>query len=164
MVDKAAQLEQCRSSIRRTRILGALGMDKKDFDGLLDERRKTGKPLVLIIEDDASQQALYRLGKEVFGMIPYIVTSCVEGMEAAELVDFDLVLVDLKLPNMDGMECTTKIREIERRRGVRMPIIAITADAMPGVREKCIGAGMDDYLSKPFSLHQLTDKISDWAA
>jgi CheY-like chemotaxis protein len=139
-------------------------MNKKDVDELLKERRQTGKPLVLIIEDDESQQVLYRVGKNIFGMIPYIVTSCSEGMRAAERVDFDLVLVDLRLPQLDGMECTKKIREVEKRRGIRTPIIAITADAMPGVREKCIEAGMDDYLSKPFSLHQLTDKISSWAA
>jgi CheY-like chemotaxis protein len=67
------------------------------------------------------------------------------------------------LPHIDGLECTKKIRKIEEERGVHTPIIAITADAMPGTREKCIEAGMDDYLAKPFSLNELTDKISSWA-
>jgi two-component system, sensor histidine kinase and response regulator len=140
------------------------GMDTKELNELLDERDRSGKPLVLIIEDDESQQALYRVGKSIFGMIPYIVQSCAEGISAAEQIDFDMVIVDLRLPNMNGLECTKKIRKIEKDRGIRTPIIAITADAMPGVSEKCIEAGMDDYLSKPFSLRQLTDKISSWAA
>jgi CheY-like chemotaxis protein len=138
-------------------------MNNSDFQKLAKARRETRKALVLVIEDDLNQQRLYTLIQDEVGMIPCIVSNCEDGLRAAEFLEFDLIILDLQMPKVTGLECAQKIQEIERKRGIRTPIIAITAHAMAGDREKCMDAGMDDYISKPFTLDQLKEKISIWA-
>ncbi len=76
---------------------------------------------------------------------------------------FDLVLMDCQMPVMDGYEATRRLREIEDREGrVQTPIVALTAHAMEGDRERVLSAGMDDYLSKPFRLDQLRALLARW--
>ncbi len=75
---------------------------------------------------------------------------------------FDLILMDAQMPEMDGIEATQRIRDIERGSGKHIPIIALTANAMTGDREKYLGAGMDDYVSKPIILKDLLSTISRW--
>jgi len=72
---------------------------------------------------------------------------------------FDLVLMDIQMPEMDGLEATRKIRAIERPGGARTPIIAMTAHAMGGDRERCLEAGMDDHVAKPISRAELAATI-----
>lgn len=77
-----------------------------------------------------------------------------DGSEALAALDretFDLILMDVQMPGMDGFQATPKIPEAESSGDVRIPIVALTAHAMSGDREKCIAAGMDEYLSKPVS-------------
>jgi len=84
------------------------------------------------------------------------------GAEALELFApgrFDLVLMDLRMPQMDGFEATTLIREREREAGVHTHIVAMTAHAMKGYRERCLSAGMDDYIAKPFDSQELLDVV-----
>lgn len=70
--------------------------------------------------------------------------------------------MDWRMPVTDGLRCTLQIRELQEAQGHRVPIIAVTAHALAGDRERCLEAGMDDYLSKPFTLEQLQEKIQHW--
>ena len=87
-----------------------------------------------------------------------------EALVALEKDTFDAVLMDCQMPEMDGYEATAAIRQREASHGAerRMPIIALTAGAVEGDRDKCLAAGMDDYLSKPFSLDQLERTLRQW--
>src|SRR6516225_2322345 len=117
---------------------------------------------LLIIEDNKDQQVLFRIIAEKLKMDASIVASCTAGLEAAKSNAFDVILMDCKMPDMSGWECTKRIREIDEEYDRHTPIIAVTARAMPGDREKCLEAGMDDYLSKPFTIEQLNTKIQQW--
>jgi len=86
----------------------------------------------------------------------------VNGKEALDLYGkkkYDFILMDIQIPIMDGIKVTRKIREIENSTSTHTPIIAVTANAMPGDRESCLSAGMDEYISKPFMINQLLEKM-----
>jgi CheY-like chemotaxis protein len=86
------------------------------------------------------------------------VTLAQSGRQAVDLWDrepFDLILMDMQMPEMDGIEAAQRIREREACRGGRTPIVAVTANAMAEDRDRCLAAGMDGYLSKPFTLADL---------
>ncbi len=82
-------------------------------------------------------------------------------MQLLEEKPFDVVLMDVQMPVMDGIESTKLIRENEALTGKRVPIIAMTAHAMKGDREKCIDAGMDEYIAKPIRITVLREKLAD---
>ncbi len=84
------------------------------------------------------------------------------AIEAIRTEKFDLVLMDINMPKMDGFAATREIRRIEAL-GSRTPIIAMTANAMTGDRERCLAAGMDDYISKPLQLADLRQILERWA-
>jgi two-component system sensor histidine kinase/response regulator len=73
--------------------------------------------------------------------------------------DYDLVPMDEQMPEMDGLTATALIRDIEKNSGKRLPIVAMTASAMKGDREKCLKAGMDDYISKPIDPEEMFKKV-----
>jgi CheY-like chemotaxis protein len=84
-------------------------------------------------------------------------------VRALELIDYDLVLMDCQMPEMDGFEATAMIRNPESKvLNHSVPIIAMTANAMKGDREACIESGMDDYLSKPVKKDELAAMIRKW--
>ncbi|OGD20123.1 MAG: hypothetical protein A2W03_00775 [Candidatus Aminicenantes bacterium RBG_16_63_16] len=114
---------------------------------------------ILIAEDNLVNQrvAIYMLEKQ-----GHLVRGVMDGVEALNALDkgvFDLVLMDVMMPKLDGLKTTRLIREKEATTGAHLPIIAMTANAMKGDREKCIDAGMDDYVSKPLNARQLADTI-----
>lgn len=84
-----------------------------------------------------------------------------EAVEAAREKNYDIIFMDCQMPEMDGFEATEQIRQCEGDR--HTPIIALTADAMTGDREKCMAAGMDDYLNKPFKPEQITSLLQKWS-
>jgi CheY-like chemotaxis protein len=83
---------------------------------------------------------------------------------AATRERFDVVLMDVQMPVMDGFEATARLRESERGGSVRVPVIALTAHAMKGYREECLAAGMDDYLAKPVNPEDLFRMLAHWVA
>jgi CheY-like chemotaxis protein len=80
-------------------------------------------------------------------------------LEASRSGSFDLILMDVQMPEMDGLEATGRIRESEKATGKHTPIVAMTAHAMVGDRERCLAAGMDGYISKPLSVKELFETI-----
>ena len=82
-----------------------------------------------------------------------------EALEALDKQEFDLVLMDVQMPEMDGLQATVAIRKSEMKSGRHIPIIAMTAHAMAGDKERCLEAGMDDYITKPIRPEQLADVL-----
>lgn len=104
---------------------------------------------VLVAEDNAINQRLAQRLLERRGHRPAIVDDGAKAVEAVARDDFDVVLMDVQMPGMDGFQATAAIREREAATGRHVPIIAMTAHAMSGDRERCLAAGMDGYVSKP---------------
>lgn len=119
---------------------------------------------ILIVEDQPSMQDLLRRQFDTLEIISDIVCSAEEGLEQLSSTKYSLILMDCHLPKMDGFEAARQIRQREKDLQVesRIPIIAMTAAAMKGDREKCLASGMDDYLSKPYTIDELCDKLRKW--
>jgi CheY-like chemotaxis protein len=121
---------------------------------------------ILLAEDNYPNQRVTKYLLEKLGLEVHCVSSGRDAVTVASRNQFDLILMDVRMPVIDGLRATAEIREIEiqQERGRRTPIIALTASAMPGDRERCIDAGMDDYLSLPFTQNDLVNKIKTWLA
>lgn len=119
---------------------------------------------VLLVEDNAVNQAL---AKRILGRWNCDISLAKDGVEAVEMYeagDFDVVFMDLQMPRRDGLEATKLIRRFERDHGHRTPIIAMTANAMKGDGDRCLDAGMDDYITKPVNIKLLREKLATWTA
>ena len=110
---------------------------------------------VLLAEDNFVNQKLAVTMLHKRGHQVTVANDGLEALDALERGAFDVVLMDVHMPRMGGFEATAKIRENERARGGRVPIVALTALAMTGDREKCLQAGMDAYVSKPINAADL---------
>jgi PAS domain S-box-containing protein len=117
---------------------------------------------VLVAEDNAVNQRLATRLLEKRGHRVTVASNGHEAVEALAKQTFDLVLMDVQMPEMDGFEATAAIRELERRTSGHMPIIALTAHAMKGDKERCLAAGMDGYLSKPIRQQDLDDVLEKY--
>jgi CheY-like chemotaxis protein len=115
------------------------------------------RPLrILLAEDNLMNQKLATGVLSKFGHSVRIANDGAEAVEACRTEQFDVVLMDVQMPVMDGFAATAAIREFERDLGRSTPIVAMTAHALKGDRERCIEAGMDDYVSKPIRSKQLS--------
>jgi CheY-like chemotaxis protein len=112
---------------------------------------------VLVAEDNAVNQRVARRFLERLGCEVDVVDDGAQAVEATQRRDYDLVLMDMQMPNMDGLEATHLIRGRQQPR--RVPIVALTADAMVGTLERCLAAGMDDYLTKPLEAKRLEEVL-----
>jgi len=118
---------------------------------------------ILLVEDNLINQQVALGILQIQGYNVTVVNNGREALDAHSQGDFDLILMDCHMPEMDGFEATREIRGRERTfTGKRVPIVALTANAMAQDREECLNAGMDDHLSKPFSMQTLQDMLDRW--
>ena len=110
---------------------------------------------ILLAEDNAVNQKLVVKLLERRGHTVTVAETGIAALSSLEEHDFDLVLMDVQMPEMNGLEATVLIREREKLTGRRIPIIALTANAMVGDKERCLTAGMDHYISKPVRSEEL---------
>ncbi len=122
--------------------------------------RKSGAAILLVEDNEVNRV----LAMTILARLGHQVTVAEDGAEAVERCaqgKFDLVLMDMQMPGMDGLQATACIRTLDSPMR-RVPVIALTANALQGDRERCLAAGMDDYLTKPFNAEQLAAMIDQW--
>ncbi len=119
------------------------------------------KVRVLLAEDNLVNQKVALIMLKKLGIEAEVVATGLEALDALVGVTYDLVLMDCQMPEMDGFEATRRIRERERG-SRRLPVVAMTANAMVGDREKCLAAGMDDYIPKPVRMETLHGALARW--
>jgi CheY-like chemotaxis protein len=115
---------------------------------------------ILLAEDNRTNQTVATRMLQKMGHTTVVAGNGKEVLSLLPLHRFDLVLMDIQMPEMDGLTATRKIRESERETQLHVPIVAMTAHAMKGDRERCIEAGMDGYVSKPISSKEITEAIA----
>jgi len=151
-------------------ILHALGTKarKPDLSSPLITRhtlQESKKGLrILLAEDNLVNRTLVVRLLEKNGNAVEVATDGREALDKFEAGNFDLVLMDVQMPEMDGFEATAAIREMEQTKGGHLPIIAMTAHALKGDRERCLAAGMDGYIAKPIHVDELLKEIESVAA
>ncbi len=165
-----------RGDASRLRELGAAGYLTKPFEAgeLLEAiraiasrasngelvtrhwvRERRSQVNVLLADDSPTNR---RLAMRLLEKRGHMVTAVENGLEAVQALEkeaYDLILMDVQMPEMDGLEATAAIREAEQLSGAHIPIVALTAHAMKGDRDRCMAAGMDAYVSKPFQAEEL---------
>jgi two-component system sensor histidine kinase/response regulator len=124
-------------------------------------REQTHSLSFLVAEDNAVNQRLILRLLEKRGHRVVLAQNGREALEASKKQRFDIVLMDLQMPEMGGLEATRLLRENERASGTHLPIIALTAHAMQGDKERCLACGMDGYVSKPINLEELFAAIEN---
>ncbi len=160
--------------VRSSALLDALVSARAgQFEGL-DESRATrcvevtaspSRPRfrgrVLVADDNATNRRVAQIALEGLGCSVELVSNGAEALAEVQRRTYDLVFMDCEMPVMDGFEATGRIRALDARLP-RTPVVAMTARALSGDREKCLAAGMDDYLSKPVHLEALIDTLGRW--
>jgi signal transduction histidine kinase/DNA-binding response OmpR family regulator len=164
-------LKPIRQSELREAIARVLGAREQDGAiplvtrfSLQDARDPAAFFRILLAEDNAVNQRLVVRLLEKRGHHVVVAGNGREAVEALGKESFDLVLMDVQMPEMDGMEATAAIREKEKGSGFHQRIIALTAHAMKGDRERCLAAGMDGYLTKPIRTPELDEILEEHAA
>jgi CheY-like chemotaxis protein len=117
---------------------------------------------ILVAEDNPANQTVAKALLSKAGHHVDVVANGIEAVNAVRAVPYDVVLMDVHMPEMDGITATKAIRVLVGERG-RVPIVALTADAMTGDRERCLAGSMDDYVSKPFEASALFAVIARWS-
>jgi signal transduction histidine kinase/DNA-binding response OmpR family regulator/HPt (histidine-containing phosphotransfer) domain-containing protein len=161
--------------VRKAQLFSAmritLGLQPEDTGANAEDRNESAALSglkVLLVEDNPVNQEVASTILRRFGCRVTLAGGGDEGVSAATSTAFDIVLMDCQMPDIDGYEATRRIRTWEARQGSRgqaprrIPIIALTANAMRGSREACLDAGMDDFISKPFNRSALRAMLEGW--
>ena len=142
------------------------GIGTSALDAILDREitatEVVNAGIILVAEDHPINQQVAQLYLDELGYACHIVNNGLEVLQAVKSGQYAVVLMDCQMPDMDGFEATIAIRKFEETTGHRIPIIAMTANAVKGDKERCITAGMDDYLSKPVEPGQLKTILQKW--
>ncbi len=155
--------------VRRSQLYNALcqvagiASNEGHFGGVPQTERRAVGVRVLLVEDNEVNR---KLALHMLKRLGCSVEVAANGREAVEMTAsraYDIVFMDVQMPEMDGIEATRLIRERELSTHKHLPIIAMTAHAMEGDRERCLSAGMDDYLSKPVKIEQLARMVEKWS-
>lgn len=160
----ASMLKPAKQSEIFDAIVRVLGVSASEDDPtqqcVQDKAAQLGQLRILLAEDNVVNQ---RLAEGVLSRQGHTIRVANNGREAIEALretEFDVVLMDIQMPEMDGLEATKAIRLAEQITGKHQPIIAMTAHAMAGDRELCIESGMDEYVSKPIRVNELMDRLA----
>jgi CheY-like chemotaxis protein len=141
-------------------VLGVTAPESTALDGMDDQESRVPPLRVLLVEDSLVNQKLAVALLESHGHTVVLAGDGRQAIAAHETREFDLILMDVEMPEMDGFEATAAIRAREKHLDHRTPIIAMTAHAMKGDRERCLEAGMDAYVPKPVRSRHLFSTIS----
>ncbi len=161
---RQAQLFDCLARVMGKRTGEAVGLDTSELvtRHTLVEAQTKSNVRILLVEDYVINQAVAVRQLKKLGYRADVVDDGLAALKAFELDRYDIVLMDCQMPQMDGYEATAEIRSREAT-GRHTPIIAMTANAMMGDREKCIAAGMDDYITKPIQDEDLKRVLERWS-
>ncbi|MGZ9222294.1 MAG: response regulator, partial [Anaerolineales bacterium] len=160
-------LKPVRQQMLFDAVVAVLGREGERSPGLitrhtLSEQRKLGLR-ILLAEDNAINQKLAVVLLQKAGYSVDAVDTGAQALEKVQTNQYSAILMDVQMPEMDGLEATQQIRELEKNTGQHIPIIAMTAHAMQGDRERCLDAGMDDYVTKPLEPKVLFSALDRWA-
>jgi len=160
--------------IRRQHLHKELSTQLSKLKGSVEEREVVTESIeiadknkellkILLVEDNVVNQKVALRLIEKIGYRTDLASNGIEAIEAVQSMDYDIVLMDLLMPEMDGLEATKQIKELVVNKS-RPKIIAMTANSMLGDRELCIDAGMDDYINKPIRIDELETALDKWFA
>ena len=160
--DAALTKPVCQATLLET-VAGVLGRHAERVGAapLGDEAPSVASLHVLLVEDNPVNRTVLLTMLAKLGCRTEAVANGRQAVEAVMAAHYDLVLMDVQMPEMDGFEAAAEIRRRQTGRR-RVPIVAVTAHTMPGDRERCLAAGMDDYLAKPVKLEVLAQKLVTW--
>jgi two-component system sensor histidine kinase/response regulator len=155
--------------VRRSRLLRAVARALEEAAPQPQSRgvsatEHEGALHVLLAEDNRINQVVAQKMLEELGCHVTVASNGQEALDILARRSFQLVLMDCQMPILDGYQATRLLREVERHGETRTPVVALTAHAMAGDREKCLEAGMDDYVSKPFAPEDLERILSKWVS
>ncbi|HEY9788129.1 MAG TPA: response regulator [Candidatus Obscuribacterales bacterium] len=155
-------IAQVEDSKKREMTRSGAAAPAKTAPSPAEERSKENKEVILLAEDNPALRELTFRQLKKLGCDVDCVSDGKEALHAVHERDYSLILMDCQMPNMDGFESTRRIRDYESKRQRHTPIVALTASVLPGDRESCFIAGMDDFLAKPISLDDIRGIVKRW--
>lgn len=135
-----------------------------DESQTIEPKRTLHAARVLLADDNEMNLKIAMAILEQMGCKTTVVETGVEALKAYQSGEYDIVLMDVQMPEMDGLTATKKMREMELLDGKHTPVVAITAHAFDEYKQQCLEAGMDDFISKPFKKKTFEDLIERWVA